>query len=172
MSRLSHYLQRVEETIVAVSLGGATLIIVVSVVMRYVLHNALSWAEEGAILLLVFSTFVGASLALRHREHVGIDILSTLVGPRGRKGLLILSAVLTACYCAALGGLGWVMATSDSAVNAVTPALQLPVWAVQLALPLGLTLMFLRALELLVLATRRAAAGPPEGDADVDGATR
>lgn len=164
MSRLSRYLQRIEEAIVAVSLGGAALIIVLSVVMRYVFHNALSWAEEGAIVLLVFSSFVGASLALRHRDHVGIDILSTLVGARAQKGLRIFSAVLTAIYCASLGGLGWVMATSDSALNAVTPALQLPVWVIQLALPVGLTLMFLRALELLVLVVGRGDEEPPEGE--------
>lgn len=172
MSRLSRYLQRIEEAIVAVSLGGAAVIIVLSVVMRYVFHNALSWAEEGAILLLLFSSFVGASLALRHRDHVGIDIVSTFLGARGQKGLRVLSAVLTALYCASIGGLGWVMATSASALNAVTPALQLPVWAIQLALPVGLTLMFLRALELLVLVSRRGSAGPAESGADVDGAPR
>lgn len=150
MKRLSYALGKFEEFVMAVSLGGASVIIILSVIMRYIFNDALSWAEEGAILLLIFSALVGASLTLREREHVGIDILSLAVRDRGKKVLAFVSMALTATYCAVLGFFGWVMVSSPSAINAVTPALQLPLWTVQLAIPLGLTLMLFRAIEAIV----------------------
>lgn len=154
MKRFSHVLSRVEETIVAVSLGGAVLIILLSVIMRYVFQNALSWGEEAAILLLIYSTFVGASLVLREREHVGIDIITLRMSKRTEKATALVAMVITMAYCSVLGFYGWMMATSPSALNTVTPALGVPVWVTQLAVPLGLTLMFVRGVEALVSIAR------------------
>ena len=151
MKRLSHILAKIEDTLVAVSLGGATVIIVLSVIMRYVFHNALSWGEEGAILLLIYTTFIGASVVLREREHVGIDIVTLKMGDRGKLIMALIGMGITAVYCGLLGFLGWIMATSPSALNTVTPALRVPIWMVQVAVPIGLTLMFLRAVEALWL---------------------
>jgi C4-dicarboxylate transporter DctQ subunit len=154
VKRFSHVLSRVEETIVAVSLGGAAAIIVLSVIMRYVFQSPLSWAEEGAILLLIYSTFVGASLALREREHVGIDIITLKMSKRTKRATTFVAMGLTLVYCGVLGFYGWIMATSPSAFNNVTPAIRIPVWMTQLAVPLGLTLMFLRALEAIISIAR------------------
>jgi hypothetical protein len=42
----------------------------------------------------------------------------------------------------------------------VTPSLKLPLWVVEAAVPIGLTLMFLRALEILVRTARGVDAFP------------
>lgn len=154
MSRFDNILSRIEEAIAALALGAASLIVILGVVMRYVFNDPLGWTEEAAILLLMYSSFIGAVIALRHNEHVGIDILALAFEQRGKYVFAILNALLTVLYCVVIGVYAWLMIFTQNSLNAVTPALSLPVWLVRLAVPLGLTLMFLRALEILYRTTR------------------
>ncbi len=114
------------------------------------------------VYLIILSTFVGAVITLRHNEHVGVDLLPVFF-KRLENAFGVLSALLVALYCGVIGTLGWLMLTEPAATNVVTPALKLPLWMVQLALPIGLTLMFLRALE-IVYRTLRYGRGFPESD--------
>jgi TRAP-type C4-dicarboxylate transport system permease small subunit len=57
------------------------------------------------------------------------------------------------------------MVTEPAARNIVTPALNVPLWVVQISLPIGLTLMFFRALEILYR-TARGQQPFPEAEED------
>ena len=52
-----------------------TVIVAVQVFFRYVLNQSLFWSEELARYLLVWLSFLGASVAYRRKAHPGIDIL-------------------------------------------------------------------------------------------------
>ena len=52
-----------------------TLIVAVQVFCRYVLNHSLFWAEELSRYLLVWLTFLGASVAYRRNVHPGIDVV-------------------------------------------------------------------------------------------------
>lgn len=73
--------------------------------------------------------------------------------------------VLTLLYCAVLGVIAWFMITSPSAQNINVPNLGVNVWVVQLSLAIGLTLMFVRALEILYR-TARGIQTFPEAERD------
>ena len=45
------------------------------VFFRYVLNNALPWAEEADRYLFIWLSFVGASITMRHKAHIAVDIL-------------------------------------------------------------------------------------------------
>lgn len=132
---------------------------------RYIFNNPLIWSESAAIYFLTYSSFIGAVIALRHDEHVGVDILVTVLKERGKWVLNILSISLTLLYCAVLGVLAWLMIASPSAQNIQVPNLGVNVWVVQLSIAIGLTLMFVRALEILYRTARRKQTFP-EADRD------
>lgn len=137
------------------------------VIARYVFNQSIFWSQEAVIFLVIFSTFIGAVVVLRHDEHVNVDILPTLLGARGKRFLAVLSALLMLVYCGLIGAYAWLMVAEPAARNTITPALKLPLWIVELAVPVGLTLMFLRALEILYRTIRghRAFAEADEDDA-------
>jgi TRAP-type C4-dicarboxylate transport system permease small subunit len=69
-----------------IAIVGALAVILISAVFyRYALNNAISWSEEGSKYLMVWLTFLGAPIALRHAAHINIDLLIKLFPPRGRQ---------------------------------------------------------------------------------------
>ncbi len=49
---------------------------------RFVFNNPLDWSEELGRYLFVWISFIGAAVGIRHRVHLGIDILQKLTSPR------------------------------------------------------------------------------------------
>lgn len=154
MSRLDQILTWVEDFLASATLAVAAVIAISAVIMRFVFGRGIFWSEEAVIFLIIFSTFIGAVITLRHNEHVNVDILPAFLGPRGRWFFNLLAGVLIVIYCATIGGYGWVLITQPAARNTVTPALHIPLWVVELALPIGLTVLFLRSLELVYRTAR------------------
>lgn len=63
------------------------------VFFRYVLNRPLFASEEIARLFAVWLTFLGATMAIRYREHISVDIVYVRVPPRVRKIFDLLSNV-------------------------------------------------------------------------------
>ena len=165
MSRVDRVLTLIENGLAGLTLAAATILAIVAVLARYFFNYIIFWSEEAVIYLIICSTFIGAVITLRHNEHVGVNVLSAVVGPRGNRVLVALSALLVALYCGVFGFFGWLMVTEPAARNIVTPALNVPLWVVQISLPIGLTLMLFRALEILYR-TARGRQPFPEAEED------
>lgn len=165
MSTFDRVLSRIEDTLAVTSLAAAAALTIYSVILRYVFNTGIFWAQEAVIYLIIFSTFVGAVVTLRHDEHVNVDILPMLFGERGKWFFALLGSTMTLLYCAIIGGYSWLLITEPAAQNTTTPALDFPLWFVELALPIGLTLMFVRSLE-IVYRTARGRTTFPEAERD------
>ena len=162
MSRFDQILTWIENLVAGLSLSAAAIIAIVQVILRTFFNEIIFWSEEAVIHLIILATFVGAVITLRHNEHVGVDLLPVYL-KKWDKAFAVLSGLLIALYCGVIGTLGWIMLTEPASTSVVTPAMKLPLWTVQIALPIGLTLMFLRALE-IVYRTLRYGHGFPEAD--------
>jgi len=160
VSRFDRALTIVENVLAATALAGATAVAVLAVLLRYFFGTVLFWSEEAIIYLVIFSTFLGAVITLRHDEHVRVDLIPLFLGERGKRAFAFLSAALMAVYLAAVGGYGWLLLFQPAARDIITPALKLPLWVVELAIPVGFTLMFLRVLEVMWRITRGRPAFP------------
>ena len=59
-----------------VVLGGSMAVVVISgVIARYVMKNPMVWTEEIARALMIWTAFIGISIASRHRSHLGVTLL-------------------------------------------------------------------------------------------------
>jgi TRAP-type C4-dicarboxylate transport system permease small subunit len=65
-------------------------------------------------------------------------------------------------YLVSIGFFAWALLFEPFSTSTITPSLKLPLWVVEAAVPVGLTLMLLRALEILVR-TARGGDAFPEG---------
>src|SRR5215211_7461066 len=165
MSRVDRVLTLIENGLAGLTLAAATILAIVAVLARYFFNYIIFWSEEAVIYLIICSTFIGAVITLRHNEHVGVNVLAAVLGPRGNRVLVALSTLLIALYCGVFGFFGWLMVTEPASRNIVTPALNVPLLVVQISLPIGLTLMFFRALAILYR-TARGREPFPEAEED------
>lgn len=155
MAQLDRILTWIENGIAALALVGAVVVAIAGVILRYVFNYVLFWSEEASIYLIILSTFVGAVIALRHNEHVGVGILALVFGERGKRIVTILGVLILVVYCGIFGAIAWMMITEPVARSFQTSTLDLPLWVVQLPIPIGFTLMLIRALQILYRTIRR-----------------
>lgn len=74
VARWLDLLLRYSEYAAGVVLAIDVLVVFVSVVFRYFLHEPFDWAEEVARALMVVLVFLGAATVLARSKHVGIDL--------------------------------------------------------------------------------------------------
>lgn len=131
---------RVSELTTAALLALMTILVVLQVFCRYVLHSPLIWAEEAARLAMIWLGFLGASVALWRGRHIRIEgLVEMLPSALGRfvqrtidSLVLFLLGVMSVQSCIL------VLSTRQQ----TTAALQLPVsYAYYLAICLGMVLM-------------------------------
>lgn len=160
MRQLDRALTTVENVIAAGALGLAAAISIINVFLRQ-FDKSWFWTEEAVIYLIIYSTFIGAVITLRHNEHVSVDILGVFFKDRGKKWLALVAGVVTIIYLVIMGYLGWKLLAEPFSRTTVTPVLKLRLWVVELAVPIGMTLMLLRAIEMLWRTWRH---GVPTGE--------
>ena len=168
MARFDRILSWIENFLAASTLGAAAALAIISVIMRYVFNHVIFWSEEAIIYLVIFSTFVGAVVTLRHDEHVNVDIIGVLLGERGKRYLHLIGAALITVYCGVIGFYAWILVMEPAIRNTITPALKLPLWVVYLGIPIGLTLMFVRSVEILYRAARGRETFPEARQSEFD----
>ena len=116
-----------------------SIVVFMQVVFRYLLKQPLYWSEELPRYLLIWSAFLAAALAQKDLGHINITLVVHLMPPKVQKWIRIITDVII------LGFLG-ILVYSGSIVSKITihhrsTALQIPMAAVYLALPVGGILM-------------------------------
>ena len=128
-------------------------IVATQVFFRYALNQSLFWSEELARFLLVWLTFLGATVAYRRKVHPGIDILYARMPPVLQKASVIMTHLASMALFAVMVFYGIQFAYFVRLQ--ISPALYLPKWIVLSIIPLsGLVLMVHGALFLLAALKR------------------
>ena len=150
-------LDHLEEWLISFLMAGATLLIFVSVLQRYAVGidflfpyvngYDLPWAQELCIYMFVWMAKFGAAYGVRTGVHVGVDVLVNHLPPRGRFTSILVGLLSGALFTAVVGTFGanfvWTLAHTDQS----SPDLEVPMWIVYLAIPLGSYLMCFRFLQ-------------------------
>ncbi|GAB6154623.1 hypothetical protein JCM17380_33730 [Desulfosporosinus burensis] len=55
---------------------------ILQIFCRYILNSALTWPEELNIFLMAWITFTGSSIALRNKQHIGIEMFINMLPKR------------------------------------------------------------------------------------------
>lgn len=112
-----------------------TVIVVSQVFARYILNHSLFWSEELARCLLVWLTFLGASVAYYRSAHPGVDIFYARMSSRGKRVSRILVHIASLILFGVMVFCGIQFAHFIRAQT--TPALGLPKWIVFAVIPLS-----------------------------------
>lgn len=149
--------------------GAITVIVALGVFFRFVLNNSLPWTEEVAKFVMVWLAFIGAPVVLKEGGHIAIDFIPTRLPSALGHALLMVIQVIVMVVLAVLVYQGWALAWN--ALPQVAATVEVSLFYIFLAVPIGSALMLTVALELML---RQAVAirspggfpgGPTPGDA-------
>jgi C4-dicarboxylate transporter DctQ subunit len=174
-------LDRLEELLIVTLIAAATLITFVAVVQRYAVgvsflypifyHINLTWAQELCIYMFVWMAKFGAAYGVRTGIHVGVDVLISMLTPARRKPIIMFALLCGALFTFIVGTMGAKFVIELYPTDQVSPDMELPRWAIFLAVPLGSYLMCFRFLQ---VAWRfwHTGALPHTDDTEVEGIER
>jgi len=131
---------------IAVMVGLISLF--VNVVLRYTIHYSLAWSEELIREIIIYTTFIGCSAAIKSRAMIRIDALPQIF-PRLKKPLDYFSNFCVLFYSVMITKLGWEMAALQITTHQKTIILHIPLVLLYAVLPLMGVMMLLRTLQVM-----------------------
>lgn len=129
--------------------AGITLIFY-GVIMRYVFNEPKAWVEEVVRYAIIWGTFLGFSIALRHNQHIQVDILYDKLPKGGKKVVDIIATTISILFCVAYTYYGFILVENRYTSGMVSLDVGIPMWIVYLILPISGVLFLLRFIERLV----------------------
>ena len=152
-------LDRLEEILISALMAVATVVIFVSVVLRflstvphvqdYAIRLNMTWAQELCIFLFVWMAKFGAAYGVREGVHVGVDVLVNRLGPRWKKTVVLIGLLGGVIFTGVVGTLGGIFVWEMAHTDQTSEDMELPMWIVYLCVPLGSYLMCFRFLQVV-----------------------
>ena len=140
VKRIFHGIQRVEAAILAGGILAIAALTIINVIARSVFGASLAAAEELCQFLIVLVTFAGLSYGAGRGRHIRMTALYDQLGDRTRKGAMLLIAGTTALLLFYLAWLALDYVLVVRRLGSVSPVLQVPLYLVYSAAPVGLLL--------------------------------
>ena len=147
MERTSTTINRTAEIALLVIISVMACVVFVEVVFRYALMLPLFWTEEFARYCLVWSSLLGASVALKRGEHIAVTFFVHRF-PRGvaPQAACVVSASIALFLAVMLwGGVHLVILTRHQ----LSPAMRIPMSWPYLAIPISSFIMLFHELTFM-----------------------
>lgn len=119
-----------------------------NVILRYGFGYSLAWSEELIRIVIIYTTLIGCSAAIKNGSMIKIDALVQLV-PWVKKPLSYFSNGITLVFSVMMMVFGWEIAAQQATSHQSTIIMQIPLVYVFAILPLMGCLMFIRTLQIL-----------------------
>jgi len=139
-----------EEYLLVTSLAVNVILVFAQVIMRYVFCYSLSWTEELARYIFVWQIWLGASLGVKYRKHIRVELISSLLSVKWRQRIEIVVLVLWLIMTLFLSINGQYLVELLLARKQLSPALRLPMGYMYASVPVGCFIMSLRLLHELL----------------------
>lgn len=148
MKRIKKVEAHLEEYGMGVLLIGITVILTLQIVMR-VLKLSLSWPEELARYLYIWTVLLSIGYTVRNKTILRVDLLLNLL-PRSLSHLTeALIQLLSAAFYAFMSYYAVFVMLKVKTSGQTSPALELPMYLIYIIIPVGFTLASLRSIQQL-----------------------
>ena len=137
-----------EEWTLFITVMVALISLFVNVVLRYGFNYSLAWSEELVREVIIYTTFIGCSAAIKNHSMIKIDALVQLV-PKLKTPLTYFSNLTILIFAVMMMYYGWLMAVMQVQTNQKTIILRIPLVYLYAILPLMGGMMFIRTLQVI-----------------------
>ncbi|WP_191567222.1 TRAP transporter small permease [Metabacillus idriensis] len=141
-------LNKVVGIIVGLMLAVMSILIIIQVFCRFLIDYSLPWTEEAARYLMIYTVFLGSSLALRNHKMIAIEIVSESLKPKARKALRILVMLISIVFFVILliQGMDMLEIVKRQASAGLGISMDIP----YLAIPIGAFLMIINSVAVII----------------------
>ncbi len=128
-------LTRLLEVLLAALLFAMFAMVITLVVLRYAFTTTIIGGNEATIVAFIYTTAIGAGIALSRDEHIAIAYFAEKLSPPVQRYLLKLRLLLLVIINVVIAAyaLLWIQKTGGF----MMPTLGAPQWAAQISVPLG-----------------------------------
>jgi len=135
-----------EEWTLFITVMVALVALFVNVVLRYGFNYSLAWSEELVREVIIYTTFIGCSVAVKNRSMIKIDA-SVQIFPKLKIPLTFFSNTVTLIFSFMMIYYGYLMMMLQLRTNQKTIIMQIPLVYLYAILPIMGTLMLCRVLQ-------------------------
>ena len=150
MKRIERLLIKMEETICVFLFLTVVLVVVWSVIARYLLRIPFISGEELARYLMIFCVFFGTSLGVHRKAHIGVEVLVQALKGRAKRAILLTSKFLSFIMFVILFVLSSIMVMSLIDAGQTTTITNIPMAIVFSCLPINMLLSSVHSFSNLI----------------------
>lgn len=138
---------RFEILVITLGFAVATLLLFTNVVLRYAFDSGFVWVLELVQYLFAWVVLIGAAHGVKAGIHLGIDVLTSRFSRPVQRRLALFSLFICLLFVVPLLWLSVEYTYKVWQWGDLTLDLQIPQWIPYLAIPIGLSLMTYRLLQ-------------------------
>jgi C4-dicarboxylate transporter DctQ subunit len=141
--RMDEIIDRVEQTLLITLLSSMILTAFLQIILRNALATGLAWGDSLVRNMVLWTGFIGATLATREGKHISLDVLSRWVPFLGKPLIDFMTRLFSFFICGLLTIAALKFIRNEIQMGTVS-FLGIPSWIPEAILPLTFGLMTLR----------------------------
>jgi len=138
----------IEDWVLFIATMAALISLFFAVILRYGFNYSLAWSEELVREVIIVTTFIGCSAAVKARSMIKIDALVQLV-PKLKTPLTFFSNLVAMVFAIMMIYYGWDMAALQVATHQKTIILEIPLVYLYAVLPTMGVMMVFRLIQVM-----------------------
>jgi TRAP-type C4-dicarboxylate transport system permease small subunit len=137
------WLHRLEDWLLTILVIGLVVLAGAQILLRKVFEHGLTWADPLLRAMVLWSAMLGALVATREDQHIGLDFVARFTHGAARRIAHVIAHLFAAVLCGAMAyyGVGLVQLDLDGSAHG---AAGIPAWVLELIVPVGFAFMALR----------------------------
>ncbi len=149
LKKLDTVVTNIEEWTLFTIVIVALLSLFANVVLRYGFNYTLAWSEELVRIVIIYSTFVGASVAVKQRAMIRIDAVVQIF-PKLKPGLTIYTNLLMLFFAWMMVNYGYKMTHLQYVTHQKTIIMQIPLVIIFAIMPIMGVMIFIRTFQVMI----------------------
>jgi C4-dicarboxylate transporter, DctQ subunit len=148
VGKIGEHLGRFEETVLAVSLLGLALLTFLETALRYTIAYTFTWFQEFSNYMIVFTTFLGASLATKYVMHFSMEAITQYAPDRISHLLKTTGYFISGVVVSLFVYFGTLHVVALRSFGVMSAAMQIPMFIPYIPIPLFSLIMTFRFFRL------------------------
>ncbi len=141
-------------TLASIILGLMFVLIVIQIIFR-LFEETIIGVEELTGYWAVWATYLAIPFVLREGKHVKVDFVTSRLSSKWQDRLNITGNIITAAFCLIIFWKSISLILLSYNIGRITPLLQVPVYILQVVLPVGILLLAMESIfEILRLLSK------------------
>ena len=149
LKKIDTIMTTIEEWSLFIIVMAGLISLFANVVLRYWFNYTLAWSEELVRIVIIYSTLIGASVAVKQRAMIRIDAVVQIF-PKLKSGLTFYSNILMIIFAWMMVYYGYKMTVLQYITNQKTICMEIPLVIIYTIMPVMGVMVFIRTILVML----------------------